>query len=523
MNDDQQEPERSPADSRIAVRDTPFHKWRPLTGLDTESLSIDFHEIDSHQRTWLNLRRRREKATPDVYKAFLERIYRHWAIETGIIERIYEIGRGTTDALVENGLSVDLIPSGGPDKSRHDVFKVIQDHQEAAEFVTGSIRRRRSLSKFYIKELHQLLLRNQKFYVARDQFNNEIEKVLNHGKFKLVPNSPRRQDGRVHEYCPPEQVESELDNLIKFYNEYRSNPDQFHSLTIAAWLHHRFTQIHPFEDGNGRVARALLTWHLARDDYLPVVITRDHKDEYIDALEIADDGNLEPFVKFIVGLERQIILKATDESPIPEPQVFTQVLEHVTRLAEQRVESEQVELRGVNGVAATLRDKAQVHLEERGEDIQQQLVETGLAIRCVAEWGGPDNEKEHWYRSQIAATAKTLDYWVNFNENRHFVRLSINPDYASTVPRMVFVISLHHVGRPFTGIMAANAFVQIDRGTDSESSPSDAIGGTDLKTCSPETYTFTADYDEKTEADVFNGWIEVALSAALSYWGQYLS
>jgi len=525
MNDDQQEREQRSADSKSAVFSTPFHTWRHLTGLETESLSIDFREIDSHQKRWLDLRRRRERATPDIYEAFLEKIYRHWAIETGIIEGLYDIDRGTTEALVEYGLSIDLIPSAGPDKSPHDVLKVLQDHQDAAKFVTDSIRRQRPLSKFYIKELHQLLLRNQKYYFAYDPITKRrIELELHHGAFKLAPNSPKRHDGRIHEYCPPEHVESELDNFIKFYDEYDSNASRFHPLSVAAWLHHRFTQIHPFEDGNGRVARALLTWHLARDDYLPVVISRDHKDEYIDALEIADAGNLNTFVKFIVGLERQIIVKALgEESTVPTTQVFTQVLNQVSRLAAQRLESEQVELRTVNNVASKLRDSTNEYLEERGDEIQKQLEATGLAIKCVSEWGGPDNEKEHWYRYQITETAKKLGYWVNFNENKYLVRLSINPEYGSTVPRMIFVISLHHVGRQLTGIMAANAFVQIDRATEGEDGESAEAISTDLKTCSPESFTFTADYNEKTEANAFNEWIEVALSTALSYWGQYLS
>ena len=61
---------------------------------------------------------------------------------------------------------------------------------------------------------------------------------------------------------------------------------------VVAWLHHPFAQIHPFADGNGRVTRALVTWHLVQHDHLPIVVTRDDRGDYIDALETADDGNL---------------------------------------------------------------------------------------------------------------------------------------------------------------------------------------------------------------------------------------
>ena len=43
----------------------------------------------------------------------------------------------------------------------------------------------------------------------------------------------------------------------------------------AAWLHHRFTQIHPYQDGNGRVARALASLLFIKAGWFPVVVTRD--------------------------------------------------------------------------------------------------------------------------------------------------------------------------------------------------------------------------------------------------------
>jgi|GEM_PF-6737520 len=39
---------------------------------------------------------------------------------------------------------------------------------------------------------------------------------------------------------------------------YRIAKSLHHPLLVAAWLHHQFVQIHPFQDGNGRVTRALV-------------------------------------------------------------------------------------------------------------------------------------------------------------------------------------------------------------------------------------------------------------------------
>ena len=488
-------------------------------------MNIDFSEIDSLQQSWVKLRQRREKSDPNVYRNFLEQIYREWAIETGLIEGLYHIDEGTTVTLVREGLLERLIEPGSTDKNSRDVIQAIRDHREAAEFVTDSIRNKQQFTKFYVRQLHQILLRNQEFYVAYDQFRNPVKKELHHGRFKLEPNSPTRIDGGgVHEYCPPEQTDSEVENLISLYVGYQKDGGEYHSLSVAAWLHHRFTQVHPFEDGNGRVARALLTWHLARENYLPVVVSRHHKSDYLDALESADDGDLEPFIRFIVRLERQVILKALGADAMePAPRVFDQVLERVAQLAKQRVETERNDLRKVNQVSTVMRESALAYVGDRSKEIENSLDVSGIKVRCETDWGGPENQKEHWYRSQIVKTAGDLKYWVNFNEQRHFVKLSINRDFSSSVPRLDFVISLHHVGRQLNGIVAASAFAQIIDQAENENGQRDKSVETDLKTCSSESFTFVAESDLDQTADLFHEWIEHALSVAYAYWGQYFS
>ena len=67
----------------------------------------------------------------------------------------------------------------------------------------------------------------------------------------------------------------------------------------AAWLHHRFVQIHPFEDGNGRTARLLMSHVLAKRGEPTPVITALEKPRYFDALQEADRGDLRTFVRML--------------------------------------------------------------------------------------------------------------------------------------------------------------------------------------------------------------------------------
>ncbi len=499
------------------------HGWQPITRLDPQSCDVDFQEIDSLQWQWLSFRRQREETDPEAYTAFLERVYRHWAIETGIIEGIYDIDRGTTQILVENGLSADLIDRSATNHDPNELVKVLQDHKASAEFVTDSIRIERPLSRHFIVELHQLLTRNQRTYSAVDQFGSVFETELHPGAFKTQPNNPTRPDGEIHEYCPPEQVASELDNLVEYYHSTPDSQTGYHQLLVAAWLHHRFTQIHPFPDGNGRVARALLTWHLAKEEYLPVVVSRDDRSEYIKTLESADAGCLDPLVTFILRLERRTILEALREpAPVADSGLVSQVLSHIGERVSQRRVERLKELRSVNAVAASLQETARTFLQSQADSIGNQLGQAGLNVYCPVDSGGPGN-REHWYHAQVIQTAKDANHWANLNENRYFIKLSVNPDYQSDMPRLVFVVSLHHVGRQLTGIMAATAFAQIVRREDSNDEDSEEPTDPDFRNCAVESFTFTSEDSAERVAPRFGAWIEGSLSVALRHWSEFIS
>ena len=79
------------------------------------------------------------------------------------------------------------------------------------------------------------------------------------GIWKIAPNNPRRGDGVVHQYCPPEHVEAEMDRFFAIYNDDVA-PRRYPVEVEAAWLHHRFVRTHPFQDGNGRVSRLLMAY-----------------------------------------------------------------------------------------------------------------------------------------------------------------------------------------------------------------------------------------------------------------------
>lgn len=80
--------------------------------------------------------------------------------------------------------------------------------------------------------------------------------------------------------------------------------DQFqeaHPVIQAAYSHYALAAIHPFADGNGRVARVLASVYLLRATSLPLVIWADQKGAYLDALAAADGGHPQRFVDFVLS------------------------------------------------------------------------------------------------------------------------------------------------------------------------------------------------------------------------------
>lgn len=112
---------------------------------------------------------------------------------------------------------------------------------------------------------------------------------------------------------PPDwsKVVGLMDRLIEEIAESGTHPHHLHRpphphpVETAAFLHHRFVEIHPFTDGNGRVARLLSNLYLIAKGYPPVVIMTQDRGKYYQYLRAADAGDPAPFADFIARAVNQ--------------------------------------------------------------------------------------------------------------------------------------------------------------------------------------------------------------------------
>lgn len=107
--------------------------------------------------------------------------------------------------------------------------------------------------------------------------------------------------GSRYPVTAPPEIAAAVQQLCHWISEQR---DQLHPVIFAALLHKKFVFIHPFKDGNGRVARLLMNTALIQKGYLPVIIPPILRSNYIALLEKAHTLD-QPFVEFIAELEKE--------------------------------------------------------------------------------------------------------------------------------------------------------------------------------------------------------------------------
>ena len=478
-------------------------QWTPIEDLESFA-ALAKEELVALAEVWREQRDR--LGSQEAYRQFEERLKREWAIETGLIERLYTLDRGITQLLIEHGIQTALIPRDSV-TNRDLIVAMIADHKAAVEGLFDFVKGNRPLSTSYVKELHALITQHQETVEGIDSLGRRTSIPLLRGAYKKLPNNPLRQDGTVHEYCPPEQVDSEMDRLIALHHQHQNNgvPPEVE----AAWLHHRFAQIHPFQDGNGRIARALATLVLVKAGWFPLVVRNQDRAKYIGALETADNGDLKPLVEYFSRLQREEFVRALNiVEDVRQERRVAEAIESVRLQLQRRRDSLVAEWETAKSIASALQREAEARLIDVAAELRremQDVLEHGDYFASGAEDGG---ERSHYYRYQIVQTARALDYFANLRIYRAWTRLVLQ-----NANRTEMLISFHGVGREFQGVLACSAswFQRVET----------EDGEREVEAVTPVTdQVFLINYKETlaTASARFSGWLEDAIVRSLKLW-----
>jgi Fic family protein len=234
-----------------------------------QGTNYQFDAIDEQKKA-IDLRR---PLTKNQYNTLRNNLIVEWTYNSNAIE-------GNTLTLSETKVVLEGITIGGKSVVEH--LEAI-NHRDAILFLESIVDRQEEISEWNIRNLHQIILK-------------DIDN-LNAGKYRI---ENVLIGGAKH--IPPDylMVPVQMQKLV-----YEDNREwiHYHPVVRAALLHGEFVKIHPFIDGNGRTARLLLNLVLMSNGYPPIVIKKESRLAYYEALDTAHTTlNYSKFVHLIATL-----------------------------------------------------------------------------------------------------------------------------------------------------------------------------------------------------------------------------
>lgn len=254
-----------PVDKRIIKRDNNSF----IIKLDDNY----FEKVDMLKKE-LDSKRPISKAT---LKSLKESINLEWTYNSNGIE-------GNTLTLRETQVVLEGITVGGKTIKEH--LEAI-NHEKAILYLDDLVKDKQPITEWNIKSIHLLILK-------------EIDNK-NAGRYRKENVTIK---GATH--IPPDfvKVPELMEKLILNYETW----NKYHPIIQAALLHGELVKIHPFVDGNGRTSRLVMNLDLMNHGYNPVIIKKEDRLEYYEALDKAHTtSNYTDFVKLVTRLEIEML------------------------------------------------------------------------------------------------------------------------------------------------------------------------------------------------------------------------
>ena len=261
----------------LIIKDKNKKRYQELLEKKEKKILIDFvlnnyehdsilskEEIKKTEEMRLDYRRILKKLNKEQIKDLFDRFTANFTYESNAIEGNSLTLKDVAIVMFENR------------SIKGKNLREIYETRNSRKVVENIIRKKFDISHKDIIKMHSILM-------------NDIDTRIG---YKKIPNVII---GSRLKLVPPEKVHEKMSELIDFY---KNNVKKMHPVKLSALFHGRFEQIHPFEDGNGRVGRLLSVLILIKNNYPPLIIRSSQRNSYLKCLEDFDSNyakNLERF------------------------------------------------------------------------------------------------------------------------------------------------------------------------------------------------------------------------------------
>jgi Fic family protein len=202
----------------------------------------------------------------DLKQSLIKQLRNLWTHTSTAIEG-NTLSLGETAFVIEEGLTV----SGKPLKDHEEVV----GHATAIELILSYIARDYGISEEELFALHKAI-----------QTERIIDIYKPVGKWKIEPNGTTamtEDEQQVFlEYAAPKAVPALMEKWFELINGFsKEKLDRYQALRAYAEIHIAFVRIHPFFEGNGRIARLVANFPVINSGYPPIIIPVEKRREYI--------------------------------------------------------------------------------------------------------------------------------------------------------------------------------------------------------------------------------------------------
>jgi len=288
-------------------------------------------------------------------------------------------------------------------KGNHNLreYEEMKAHDVALQLVTDWAKEKdRPLTETNIKNLNEVILVKPFWKDAITPDGQKTRRLIKVGDYKEFPNSVQLSNGEIFEYASVIDTPILMRELMEWYRT-EELKNELHPVALAAILHYKLVRIHPFDDGNGRISRLLMNYVLLKHNFPPVVIKSTDKRNYLLALNSADTGDLNSFIKYIAQQlvwSIELSIKAANGENIEEPEDVEKEISIWKRQAVQNV------------VKATHRNDELIYeiynngvqeMFEQFADKHKQFYDLFQKADCITFKNGNGNEGTQWLKDEM--------------------------------------------------------------------------------------------------------------------------
>lgn len=213
-------------------------------------------------------------------------------------------------------------------------YEEMKAHNVGLEMMkTEALDKERPLTESFIRELNKIILVQNYWKNAQTERGDPTRIEIKVGDYKSRQNSVRTVTGEVFHYATPEETPAFMTMLVHWFNQEEAQ-NRLTPIELASLLHYRYIRIHPFEDGNGRIARLLVNYVLYRHGYPMLVVHTEDKENYLRILHQCDIN---------VGFTPSDGANATIEEITPFVEYMKEQLQHALEIGIRAAKGENIE------------------------------------------------------------------------------------------------------------------------------------------------------------------------------------